>query len=175
MKQFLLFPLLLLSLTLFSVVGCGGSGGSTNLVGEWEGRAERAAERTLRDWPGEPKPESEADVPNNRPTDLEQLSEVQVHLAFRSGNRVTLDWAGKQQKSGKWTFISTEEKRGLLEIVLEQEANEGEESVAKEEGERRRFEIEFLKPVEDEPDRFVLNEEGADTWFGRLLFERQTP
>lgn len=146
------------------ITGCNGSGGlQGSLIGDWVGRAERAAERTMREWPTEDGPKTEEEVEGALPTDLEKLPEFQVGLKLMRDGSVEMDLDKTDSMTGSWEIQPTESNRGILQITAENDDSE-----------QRRFMVEFLPAKEEgEKDRFLLSEQGADTRFGRLLFERR--
>ena len=155
-------PRLLLLTLITLLAGCDGALTPTGrLVGHWQGRPETAAERTEREWPSEGKADKSATAPA---TDMEVFSDLRIDLQLDHSGKAQLSLDGESELSGNWTLTPGEGKRQLLEIAVE----DAEGIVT----ERRRFEIEMLKQEEDEPERFVLRESGADPRFGRLIFER---
>ena len=152
--------LLLTPIALFA--GCDGALTPTGrLVGHWQGRPEAAAERTQREWPVEGKADKSAIT---SATDIEAFPDLRIDLQFDRSGKAQLSLDGEEELSGNWKLTAGEGRRQLLEIAIE----DTEGTVT----ERREFEIEMLKHKEDEPERLVLRESGADPRFGRLLFER---
>ena len=152
-----LLPLLLL------FTGCEGPASlHSSLVGNWAGRAESAAERTIREWPTDDGPKTEEEVEGALPTDLEKLPKFQVGMNFERNGSIEMDLDQTDSMKGTWQLEPTEVNRGILQI-----ATEGEDP------EQRRFMIQFLPAKEGGKDRFLLSEQGADPRYGRLLFERR--
>lgn len=152
--------LLLITVALFA--GCDGALTPTGrLIGHWEGLPEIAAERTEREWPVKEQADKTVVTPV---TDIEAFPDLRISLQFDRHGKASLSLDGDKELSGNWTLIAGEGKRQILEIAIE----DSEGTVT----ERRKFEIEMLKKQENESDRFVLRESGADPRFGRLLFER---
>ncbi len=149
--------------SLLLIAGCDGPAGlKSSLVGDWVGRAERAAERTLRDWPSDEGPKTEQEVEGVLPTDLEKLPEFQVGLLINRDGSVEMDLDKTDSMTGSWQLQPTESNRGILQITVENADSE-----------QRRFIVLYLPAEEGEKDRFLLSEQGADPRYGRLLFERR--
>lgn len=157
------------------LAGCDGALSiSQRLAGEWVGRPETIAERTLREWPGrlvddtidDQHPEVAAAIAEAPPTDLELYApEVEVTLELREDGVARMAMAGEQPLEGRWSLTPVEGRRAQLEIqVPKPPAAEGEEAGSM----RRRYEIVMLR----EGEGFVLREQGADRRYGRLIFER---
>ncbi|QDT70311.1 hypothetical protein MalM25_32570 [Planctomycetes bacterium MalM25] len=157
------------------LAGCDGTQSiSQRLAGEWVGRPETIAERTLREWPGRlvddtidaQHPEVAAAIAKAPPTDLEQYApEVEVTLELLEDGAARMAMAGEEALEGRWSLTPVEGRRAQLEIqITKPAAGEGGEA----ESLRRRFEIVLLR----EGEGFVLREQGADQRYGRLLFLR---
>lgn len=154
-RPFRLFALL----TLTALAGCGGPATlSQRFVGEWTGRAESSAERVQREWPGGRTDGAGAETPDTEPTDLEKYDQLRVELQLKrlGGSRLSIN--GERALEGRWSLAPGEGRRATLEITIESDSVE----------ERRRFQVELLPDY----DHFVLQEEGADPRFGRMLFTR---
>lgn len=143
--------------------GCEGPAGlQSSLVGNWTGRAESAAERTIREWPTDDGPTTEEEVEGALPTDLEKLPQFQVGMKLERVGSIEMDLDQTDSMKGTWQLETTEANRGILQIATEGDV-----------AEQRRFMIQFLPAKEGEKDRFLLSEQGADPRYGRLLFERR--
>lgn len=158
------------------VVGCDGPlTVSQRLAGEWVGRPETAAERTLREWPGrrgedgnvDPEnPEIVAAIEKALATDLEAVGPMAIQMRLDELGSATLELNGQQALEGIWSLTAVEGRRAQLEVSIDADGESEAEAGA--EPTRRRFTIEFLRTGE----AFVLQEIGADPRFGRLLFQR---
>lgn len=139
---------------------------SQKLEGDWVGRPESAAERTVREWPtlslNPDDPEIAAAAAEAPPTDLESFETVRVEMRLGPTHEARLSLAGAEPLEGKWSVSAAEGRRAVLEISVKRGAD-GEGTL-----ESRRFDVEVLKQGEG----FVLREQGADRRFGRLLFRR---
>ena len=158
---------ILLIVVATSLVGCDVQlSPAQRFQGMWTGRVERAQERVHREWPAPSggaeaaaEVSSEEDRTESEPTDLERIPPLEVTLDFSIGGSVRMVLDG-QEIQGSWTAIPMEGQRVVLEIDTRSDGAAG--------GERRRFDVEFLEG----DDRFVMREEGSDSQFGRLIFER---
>ena len=142
---------------------------SQQLVGDWVGRPESAAERTVREWPtreADPNdPEIAEAAAETPPTDLESFGSVRVELQLDDAGKAKLTLVGDKPLVGQWSLPLVEGRRGVLEIKVQRGEVKGEKTF-----ETRRFDVEALKPIDGEG--FVLREQNSDRQFGRLLFRR---
>lgn len=133
------------------------------LAGDWVGRPESAAERTVREWPTRAKnpddPEIARAAAEAPATDLERLADVQVRLRLGERGKTRLELDGQPELTGSWKLVLAEGRRAVIDLTVA--PGDGPEQT-------RRFEVEMLA----EGEGFVLREQGADRQFGRLLFER---
>lgn len=149
-------------------MGCDGPTSlAQKLTGDWVGRPETIAERTVREWPtatvDEDDPLLVEALADAKPTDLEAATDVRVQMRLGDAGEAKLTLGGTRPITGEWSVTPIDGRRGLLEITPAADGEEGETSPR-----RHRYEVEFLP----EGGSFVLREQGADGRFGRLLFER---
>lgn len=169
----------LAALVLAVVAGCDGALTPTQrLVGEWVGRPETADERLAREWPGGGAwggenargAEGPTAADESPPTDLEALGELRVTMRLKPLGKAELSLDGGRTRRGVWSVQPGEGRRLLVEIAVGPEGADGLDNASQRE--RRRFEIEMVRRVDGEPERFVLRESEADLRFGRMIFER---
>lgn len=146
------------------MAGCDGPTSlAQRLKGEWIGRPETIAERTVREWPTGPVDEDDSllveALADALPTDLEAAPDAQVQMRLDEAGEAELSLGGASPVKGQWVVTPIDGRRGMLEITPE---------TADGAAQRRRFDVEFLP----KGTAFVLREQGADGRFGRLLFER---
>ncbi len=148
---------------------------SQQISGDWVGRPESAAERTIREWPTREldpdDPEIAKAAAATPPTDLESFDGLRVELTLDDSGAARMSLVGGPSSAqapplvGKWSLSAAEGRRAVLEIGVERGEVDGEMTF-----ETRRFDLEVLRPVDGEG--FVLREQNADRRFGRLLFRR---
>lgn len=148
---------------------------SQQISGDWVGRPESAAERTIREWPTREldpdDPEIAKAAAATPPTDLQSFDSLRVELSLDDSGAARLTFAGAPSQAkdptlvGKWSLSSAEGHRAVLEISVERGEVDGEMTF-----ETRRFDVEVLRPADGAG--FVLREQNADRRFGRLLFRR---
>lgn len=168
-------------LLLVALVATGCDGPATvaqRLTGEWVGRPESAAERTVREWPtrkADPdNPEIAEAAAAAPPTDLEAFPDVRVQMRLDASGAAELSLAGGDPLTGQWVVTPIEGRRAVLEIAVVKDPNKGNaEDDNSPEGadpgdalKSRRFDVELLADGKG----FVLREQGADRRFGRLIF-----
>lgn len=159
--------------------GCGGPiTFSQRLAGAWRGRPETAAERIDREWPaasvggGEAVSAKPDDLPDTTPTVLESLDGLAVRMQLDVNGGIEMSLDDEQPLRGEWRLVTSEGRRGIIEIEIKRADGKPAEDKSETPGERRRFRVIFVPPAEGQPERFTLAEQGADPQFGRLIFER---